>query len=102
MRENKSGIVRHKVELGRPHKLSKRAAERFDAIRVEDIDYSDIPDTAEFWRRIEPFMPEPKTQITLRVDRDVLDYFKKQGKRYQTRMHAVLKAYVQAHQKAGV
>jgi uncharacterized protein (DUF4415 family) len=47
-------------------------------------------------------MPEPKAQITLRVDRDVLEFFKKQGERYQTRMHAVLRAYMQAHKRAGV
>lgn len=102
MRENKSGIVRRRVDLSRPHKLSKEAAVRFDAIRNEDINYSDIPDTTEFWRRLTPIMPEPKSQITLRVDRDVLEFFKKQGKRYQTYMHAVLRAYMQAHKRAGV
>jgi uncharacterized protein (DUF4415 family) len=92
-------MVRRKVDLGRPHKLSKEAAARSGSDK--GIDYSDIPDTTEFWRRIEPIMPEPKAQITLRVDKDVLDFFKRQGKRYQTRMHAVLKAYVQAHKMAG-
>jgi uncharacterized protein (DUF4415 family) len=101
MSENKGGIVRRNVDLGRPHKLSKEAAARFDATQDKDIDYSDIPDTTEFWRKIEPIMPEPKAQITLRVDKDVLEFFKRQGKRYQTRMHAVLKAYVQAHKRAG-
>lgn len=101
MSENKSGIVRRKVDLGRPHKLSKEAVVRFDAMQDKDIDYSDIPDTTEFWRKIEPMMPEPKAQITLRVDKDVLDFFKRQGRRYQTRMHAVLKAYVEAHKRAG-
>lgn len=101
MSGSKGGMVRRKVDLSRPHKLSKEATPRFDAIRDKGIDYSDIPDTTEFWRRIEPIMPEPKAQITLRVDKDVLDFFKRQGKRYQTRMHAVLKAYVQAHKMAG-
>ena len=101
MSGNKGGMVRRRVDLGRPHKLSKEADVRFDAIQDTDIDYSDIPDTTEFWRKIEPIMPEPKSQITLRVDKDVLDFFKKQGRRYQTRMHAVLKAYVQAHKMAG-
>jgi len=101
MNAKRSGTVRRRVDPGRPHRLSKEAASRFDAIRDADIDYSDIPSTAEFWRKIEPIMPEPKAQITLRVERDVLDFFKRQGKRYQTRMHAVLKAYVLAHKRAG-
>jgi uncharacterized protein (DUF4415 family) len=101
MSGSKGGMVRRKFALSRPHKLSKEATARFDAIRDKDIDYSDIPDTTEFWRMIEPIMPEPKAQITLRVDKDVLDFFKRQGKRYQTRMHAVLKAYVQAHKRVG-
>ena len=101
MSENKGGMARRKVDLDRPHKLSKEATDRFDAIQDKDIDYSEIPDTTEFWRKIELVMPEPKAQITLRVDRDVLEFFKRQGKRYQTRMHAVLKAFMQAHKRAG-
>ena len=39
-------------------------------------------------------MPEPqKRSISLRVDADVLDWFKKQGSGYQTRMNAVLRAF---------
>ena len=42
-------------------------------------------------------VPSPKKQIALRVDEDVLDWFRTQGPRYQTRMNAVLKAYREAH-----
>ena len=35
----------------------------------------------------------PKTSISLRVDREVLDWFKAQGPGYQTRMNAVLRAF---------
>ena len=35
----------------------------------------------------------PKASISLRVDHDVLDWFKAQGGGYQTRMNAVLRAY---------
>jgi len=41
-----------------------------------------------------------KQQISLRVDADVLDFFKKTGKRYQTRMNAVLRHYVEAAKHA--
>ena len=35
-----------------------------------------------------------KKQVSLRIDEDILDFFKQQGSRYQTKMHAVLRAYV--------
>ena len=41
-------------------------------------------------------LPEPKQAISLRVDRDVLEFFKSGGKGYQTRMNAVLRAYMKS------
>jgi uncharacterized protein (DUF4415 family) len=41
----------------------------------------------------------PKASISLRIDRDVLDWFKKQGDGYQTRMNAILKAFKEASGK---
>ena len=38
-------------------------------------------------------MPAGKRQVTLRIDADVLDWFRAQGKGYQSRMNAVLRAY---------
>ena len=35
-----------------------------------------------------------KKQVSLRIDEDILDFFKQQGSRYQTKIHAVLRAYV--------
>ncbi|MGH7076332.1 MAG: BrnA antitoxin family protein [Stellaceae bacterium] len=40
-------------------------------------------------------MPPPKDHINIRVDHDVLEWFKSTGKGYQTRMNNVLRAYVQ-------
>lgn len=39
-------------------------------------------------------MPQPKAVLNMRVDRDVLDFFRRQGKGYQTRINAVLRSYV--------
>jgi uncharacterized protein (DUF4415 family) len=44
-------------------------------------------------------LPERKIPLALRVDRDVVQWFKLQGPRYQTRMNAVLRAYMEAHKK---
>ena len=47
----------------------------------------------DFWNDA-TVVPPPKTAISLRVDRDVLDWFRSHGPRYQTRMNAVLRAYM--------
>ncbi len=52
------------------------------------------------WGEAVLVIPEPKQPISLRLDRDVIDFFKSQGKGYQTRMNAVLRAYMEA-KKAG-
>jgi uncharacterized protein (DUF4415 family) len=43
--------------------------------------------------------PDRKTLVSLRLDPDVLVWFKRQGKGYQTRINAVLRAYVKAHRQ---
>lgn len=64
----------------------------------ETIDYSDIPDiSAAFWADHRPKRPDPKAQVTLRIDQDVIDFFKQDGSGYQTRINAVLRSFVKAH-----
>jgi uncharacterized protein (DUF4415 family) len=43
--------------------------------------------------------PRTKTQLTLRVDSDVLEWYKKQGRGYQTKINLLLRAYMQEHQR---
>ncbi len=73
---------------------------RLDALKDENIDYSEIPDLSalgeEFWNKAVVKRAEPKIQVTIRLDREVLDWFKAQGKGYQTRINAVLRAYKEA------
>ena len=70
--------------------------ERIDSLRDEDIDYSDIPKQGADFFKHAIVWPGPKKQITLRVDPDVLTFFRKQGKGYQSTMNAVLRKYVEA------
>jgi uncharacterized protein (DUF4415 family) len=49
---------------------------------------------ADFWKDADLVMPSPKQAISLRVDEDVLAWFKRQGPRYQSRMNAVLRSYM--------
>ena len=68
----------------------------------EDIDYSDIPPQSDVnWTRPGALIPgENKQQITLRLDADLLRFFKKTGSRYQSRINAVLREYVEAQKRA--
>jgi uncharacterized protein (DUF4415 family) len=47
------------------------------------------------WARVTVELPRPKTDLHMRIDRDVLDYFRSQGKGYQTRINAVPRSYVE-------
>ncbi|MDB5439484.1 MAG: hypothetical protein JWM33_1911 [Caulobacteraceae bacterium] len=71
------------------------------AVRDEDIDFSDIPEAdAEFWAQAKVQMPGgQKTPLNLRLDTDMLDWFRSQGRGYQTRMNAVLRSFYEAHKK---
>ena len=64
-----------------------------------EIDYSDIPELDEaFWKNARIVEPrDPKQQLTVRFDADVIEWFRSKGKGYQSRMNAVLRAYVDAH-----
>jgi uncharacterized protein (DUF4415 family) len=65
-------------------------------IRAPRTDAPEIDMPEGFWDTATVQEPEPKTAISLRVDPDVLAFFKAQGRGYQTRMHAVLRSYVDA------
>jgi len=70
---------------------------RLDKITDADIDYSDIPPLDEsFFQKELVTLPHKKDSITLRVDHDVLQFFKQHGKGYQTLINAVLKTFVHA------
>lgn len=74
---------------------------RLDQMKDEDIDYSDAPEiTPEMFAKAivrRGLKPRVKKQITLRVDDDVLAWFKKQGSGYQTKINLLLRAYMNEH-----
>ena len=51
------------------------------------------------WDNAKVLLPENKQQITLRLDPEVIRFFKRTGKGYQSRMSAVLRSYVEAKGK---
>lgn len=60
--------------------------------RTSPAELADLP--ADFWESATLAVPTPKRAISLRVDEDVLEWFRTSGPRYQTRMNAVLRSYV--------
>ena len=70
------------------------------ALPSDRIDTSDIPKLDEdFFREAKLRMPKGKQLVSLRIDADILDWFKRQGKGYQTKINAVLRAYVRAQKR---
>jgi len=77
--------------------------DRVDKLRDKDIDLSESPEVppelfvkAILRKGLKPVVR--KAQITLRIDEDVLSWFRRQGRGYQTRINMLLKAYKNAHQ----
>jgi uncharacterized protein (DUF4415 family) len=55
--------------------------------------------TEDFWRRAMVVRITKKLPMTVRLDEDVLKWFRAHGKGYQTRINAVLRSYMQAHKR---
>ena len=78
---------------------------RVDAMTDEDITkaIANDPDWAEFedidWSDAVLIIPAKKKAISIRVDEDVLDFFKREGEGYQRRINAVLRSYMQQKSK---
>lgn len=95
-----TGIVRFSLDPRRPPKLDPVAKKRLARLPERSIDVSDIPATQGVpWTRPGALVPtENKRQVTLRIDADVLEFFKETGRRYQTRINQVLRSYMSIHQ----
>jgi uncharacterized protein (DUF4415 family) len=105
MRGKSTAMVRFHLDPSNPPTLNaeeKQAWRELGLMRDEDIDLSDIPEqTGGGWRRVSELIPEGnKQQVTLRLDADVLRFFKATGRRYQSRINAALREYMDTHRKA--
>ena len=79
--------------------------DRVQNMKDEDIDFFDIPrltekDFANAIVRKGLKSPPTKQQITLRIDQDVITFFREQGQGYQTKINQLLRAYMDAHKAA--
>ena len=82
-----SRVRRGRADLARLRRLSEREIQA-----TSPPELADLPES--FWDEATIGEPTPKQPISLRVDVDVLDWFKTQGPRYQSRINAVLRSYM--------
>jgi uncharacterized protein (DUF4415 family) len=73
---------------------------RLEALNDKDIDLSDMPEVSD-WTQAERgrFYRPIKKPYSIRLDQDVVAWFKAGGEGYQTRINAALRAYMLAHSK---
>ena len=96
-----------RVSADRVHELGPGKTDwaRVDALTDEEIEAAmrDDPDWADLvdfdWSRAVVVVPRKKRAISIRLDEDVVDFFKSQGKGYQTRMNAVLRHFMEQTKK---
>jgi uncharacterized protein (DUF4415 family) len=78
---NKAEILYGQAELPRP--------------RSGIVEDSDEAGMAVDWSQASVELPQQKATLNMRIDRDVLEFFRRQGKGYQTKINAVLRSYVE-------
>ena len=99
--------VKYKLDPKNLPPLTEQQRKRLRSVAAmpdAEIDYSDIPRQTKKvqWTRPDALVNvENKQQITLRLDADVMSFFKNTGKRYQSRINAALREYMKAHSKQG-
>lgn len=93
MHENNTHIT---VDLNKP--LSAEALARMDALEDRHIDYSDIPPLSDELLKEMSKRPRPVTKkpVSIRLDPDIIEFFKKEDVHYQSRINSVLRGYVDA------
>jgi len=80
------------------NKSSKTDWARVDALTDDKIDTSDIPPLTESYFACATLrLPRQPVAVTVHVDPDVLAWFKAQGDKYEQRLNAALRIYVEAH-----
>ncbi|NKB17749.1 MAG: BrnA antitoxin family protein [Pseudanabaena sp. CRU_2_10] len=79
--------------------ISRKRLEEIQNIPDSAIDTSDIPELDDnFWQTAKMVTPIAKKAVSIRLDSDVLEWFKGQGKGYQSMINNVLRSYVNHQQ----
>ncbi len=72
---------------------------KIKALKDKDIDLSDTPELDDEFFAGAKLWPGKKKQITIRLDPDVVAFFKTRGRGYQSSINAALRRYMEAHQR---
>ena len=89
----KSSVVARAPSQGRAKLAKLRRMSDAEITRSSPEELRDLPQ--DFWDDAVPVVPAAKVPISLRVDPDVLEFFRETGPRYQSRMNAVLRSYME-------
>lgn len=103
MRKDKNIKSYTAAELRAKHAETLTDWRRVDAMSDDELEASiaadeDERDFVPNWTKAALVFPEPKLSVNLRLDREIVEFFKGQGRGHISRMQAVLKAYVDAQQ----
>jgi uncharacterized protein (DUF4415 family) len=79
-------------------RLDRQTSFQTEVIAMKDRDGRPMSD--EEWAKAEVIHPQ-KVPVGLKLDDDVLGWFKSQGKGYQTRINTILRRYYETHREAG-
>src|ERR1700739_2528467 len=87
-------MKRYRLDPKKPRQLTPEEQERLNKAR---IDYSDIPPLGdEFFAKAKQAWPPAKQQVNIRVDRDILEWVRANGRGYQTRINRILRAAMES------
>jgi uncharacterized protein (DUF4415 family) len=87
--EKRRARGKSRTDLARVRAKTEKELERDIA---SDPDWKDVP--RDWYKEAEAAMPVAKKLLSLRLDADIVDWFKERGPGYQTRMNAVLRAFI--------
>ena len=97
-------LIEHPDGSYRPAKSQTDLA-RLDAMTDEEVERQAVSDMAELgvdpdWvEHAEVITPRTKDRVTVRLDHDIVQWLKAQGRGYQTRINAILRAYVESQRE---
>lgn len=77
-------------------RLRQMTDEEIEVLAADDPDVGP-PTDEEFWKNAVYIPPPPKQAISIRLDKEVLDWFRSLGPGYQTRINMILRAYMERH-----
>jgi uncharacterized protein (DUF4415 family) len=102
MRKKNTETVVFRLDPRNPPQMTADEIRALKRLPDAAIDFGDIPPLeGRPWTKPGALVPtENKKQVTLRLDADVIEFFRATGKRYQSRMNAVLREYVQSNRRA--